>query len=297
MTDASQAEPPTQTDVLTDALDVHGPDWRSWVLSNLQRACAPLDMYGRMVAGVWSAQQAGQALDAGLALLSLPGGWRLRLPALPEADHVTLSDGQRVSVLGRFEQPVVALLDGLLSAEECTGLIEQAMQKGLRPSGVVDGHSGESVSHQARTSTSVFFTRAETPLIDRLERRLAELTDWPIENGEGLQVLRYSPGQQYKPHFDWFDADKPGSALHLRRGGQRVGTTVVYLATAEAGGGTHFPKTGVKVQPRTGGAVFFRDVDAQGRPEALSLHAGTPVEQGVKIVATYWQRERPFVGE
>ena len=30
------------------------------------------------------------------------------------------------------------------------------------------------------------------------------LLNWPLENGEGLQVLHYRPGAEYKPHYDYF---------------------------------------------------------------------------------------------
>ena len=47
--------------------------------------------------------------------------------------------------------------------------------------------------------------RGETPLIDTIERRIAALLRWPLEHGEGMQVLRYRPGAEYRPHHDYFD--------------------------------------------------------------------------------------------
>lgn len=276
------------------ALDLHGASWRNWVIENLERRCDPEEMLSRMLKTTWQYEQAILALDEGMALLGMPPiVWRPRVPTIPDEDTIQIDD-RAIRVLGRFSSPRAALLDGLLSPEECSGLIDYAYSKGLKNSGVVDGSTGESIQHRARTSTSVFLTRAETPLIDSIEQRLSRLTNWPIGHGEGLQVLRYEAGQEYKPHFDWFDPQKPGSANHLKRGGQRVGTTVIYLATPEEGGGTQFPKSGVQVYPRAGGAIFFADVDAAGRPDEMSLHSGMPVVKGSKIVATYWQREGPF---
>jgi len=247
-----------------------------------------------MVDSVWTDADAAAALDEGLRELGMATAWRPRVPAIPPADRIALSDGQVVTVRARFRRPAAALLDNVLSPEECEQLIAHAMQKGLAPSSVVDAGTGQSVGHHARSSTGVFMTMAETPVIACLERRLGELTGWPLTHGEGLQVLRYAPGQEYRAHFDWFDPAKSGSAVHLARGGQRVGTTVVYLAVPDAGGGTSFPTAGLDVLPRAGGAIFFQDVDGLGRPDPMSLHAGVPVVQGVKIVATYWQRQGPF---
>jgi prolyl 4-hydroxylase len=275
-------------------LDRHGDDWRRWVIENLQRGCAPHRMLEDMTHSTWDIEQAQRALDEALLLLGMQLDWKRRVPTIASGGEGGTA-GPGFTVLCRIAKPRAVLLDGLLSAQECERLIEYAHEKGLKKSGVVDPSSGDSVVHGARTSTSVFFTRAETPLIDSVEQKLAQITGWPVTHGEGLQVLRYEPGQQYKPHFDWFDKSKPGAASHLSRGGQRVATTVVYLATAESGGGTFFPEAGVEVLPRAGGGIFFNNVDLLGKPDGTSLHSGTPVISGVKIVATYWQREGAFV--
>ena len=276
------------------SIDEHGERWRQWVLDNLQRNCSPLEMLKRMTGGAWDRNKAVQALDEGLALLGMSRDWRKPLPAIATTPDIRNGDGKAPRVVARFESPHAVLLDGLLSVNECQELINYAYSKGLKRSGVVRSDTGDSIEHEARTSSSVFFTRAETPLIDALENRLARLTGWPVENGEGLQMLRYEPGQEYKAHFDWFNTDNPGSATHLKRGGQRVGTTVVYLAAPEAGGGTHFTSSGIEVFPNPGGAIFFADVDLFGEPDKRTLHAGKPVIQGTKIVLTYWQREGAF---
>src|SRR3546814_8509572 len=80
-------------------------------------------------------------------------------------------------------------------------------------------------------------------LVSRIEARIARLLDWPVENGEAIQILRYGVGAQYKPHHDYFDPDWSGSAGPLKRGGQRVASLVMYLNTPERGGTTTFPRS------------------------------------------------------
>ena len=120
----------------------------------------------------------------------------------------------------------------------------------------------------------------------------ARLVNWPEENGEGLQILRYAPGAQYRPHYDYFDPAEPGTPTILRRGGQRVGTLVMYLQEPERGGATVFPDIGLEVAPKRGTAVFF----SYERPDpgTRTLHGGAPVLAGEKWVATKWLREREF---
>ena len=57
----------------------------------------------------------------------------------------------------------------------------------------------------------MFFEPGEFPVCARLEQRIATLLDWPLENGEGLQILRYGPGTEYLPHYDYFDPGEAGT--------------------------------------------------------------------------------------
>jgi prolyl 4-hydroxylase len=78
----------------------------------------------------------------------------------------------------------------------------------------------------------------------------------------------------------------------VARGGQRVGTVVMYLNSPEKGGGTIFPDVGLEVAPVRGNAVFF-SYD-RPHPSTKTLHGGAPVLAGEKWVATKWLRERRF---
>jgi prolyl 4-hydroxylase len=132
------------------------------------------------------------------------------------------------------------------------------------------------------------FRRGETKLIERIERRIAALLQWPYENGEALQILRYAVGQEYKPHYDYVDPSQPGALPFLARGGQRVASLVMYLNTPPRGGATNFPDVGLEVAAVKGNAVFF----SYDRAEASTgtLHGGMPVIAGEKWVATKWLR-------
>lgn len=183
--------------------------------------------------------------------------------------------------------PRVVVLGGLLSEEECDAMIELARPK-LKRSTTVDPDSGGDMVHAARTSHGTSFVRGENAMCARIEARIARLLDWPLENGEGLQVLNYGPGAQYEPHYDYFDPDASGSAVTLRRGGQRVASVVMYLNTPECGGATVFPDVHFEIAAVKGNAVFF----SYDRPHPMtkSLHGGAPVLAGEKWIATKWLR-------
>ena len=218
------------------------------------------------------------------------------LPALPEPDlstaplYIDTADRQ-VRVLQTLEHPRIVVFGQLLSEDECEALIALARPR-LARSLTVDNDSGGEAISQDRTSEGMFFARGETALIASIEARIAQLLRWPLENGEGLQVLHYRPGTEYKPHYDYFDPDAPGSASLLRRGGQRVATLVMYLGEPERGGATVFPDVQLQVAPQRGNAVFFSY--AQAQPSSLTLHGGSPVLAGHKWIATKWLRQRAF---
>ena len=109
---------------------------------------------------------------------------------------------------------------------------------------------------------------------------------------KGLQILRCLPGAEYKPHEEYFDPHRHGSAVIVKRGGNRVETVLMYLNTPEEGGETVFPDVGLSIPPKRGNALFF--AYPQAHPCSLSLQGGAPVIAGEKWVATKWLREGIF---
>ncbi len=283
------------------------PELLAWIASETARGCTRSATYGAMLQAGWSPVSAAMALQLtaqervalGLSedILTQPGGVP---PAVPVPRPVLLSmaddwmvdggDGA-VAVLQRYDEPPVIVFSQLLSADECAALIDTARPR-LSASLTVDITTGGEELHPDRTSQGMFFARGENPVVARLEARIAALLGWPIENGEGLQVLRYPPGAQYRPHYDYFDPAQPGTPASLARGGQRVATLIVYLQTPEGGGATVFPDIGFRVAPVRGNAVFFSY--GQAHPASRSLHGGEPVTHGEKWIATKWLREREF---
>jgi len=216
--------------------------------------------------------------------------------AVPDPDlddsPSTLDAGDRqVRVVAAMRSPRVVVFGGLLSDEECDEMVALARQR-LTRSETLDNATGGTEVHAARTSDGMFFNRGEFELCLRIERRIARLVRWPFENGEGLQVLRYRPGAEYRPHHDYFDPVHPGSQAVLKRGGQRVGTVVMYLNMPGKGGATTFPDVELEIAPIKGNAVFFSY--ERPHPGTRTLHGGAPVIEGEKWVATKWLRESRF---
>ena len=275
------------------------PELRQWIIEQAKAGQPPEAVLKSMMASGWREEVAADALETVLRGALDEHARANGLPPFsvvpephPPGSPTTLSiEGHEFKVLLSMRNPRVVVFGGLLTDTECDELIVQARAR-LARSETVQTATGSSEVNEARTSEGMFFGRAETPLCTRLEARFAALMDWPVENGEGIQVLRYAPGAEYKPHYDYFDPTQPGTPSILLRGGQRVASLVCYLNTPVRGGATIFPDVLLDVAAVKGNAVFF----SYDRPHPMtrSLHGGAPVVEGEKWVATKWVREGRF---
>ncbi|MDQ6680532.1 MAG: 2OG-Fe(II) oxygenase [Pseudomonadota bacterium] len=284
------------------------PELRQWILAQSAVGQPAEALLKGMLASGWSEPAARQALRvtlqadlaanaemadaaAGVTATLAPTGVPVPEP-LAEAGSVTLQLADReVDVLVAMQSPRIVVVGGLLAGDECDELIELARER-LSRSETVQTDTGSNEVNAARTSDGMFFERGEFALCKRIETRMAALMRWPVESGEGLQILRYGVGAEYRPHHDYFDPAQAGTPALLQRGGQRVASLICYLNTPRRGGSTVFPDIGLEVAPVKGNAVFF----SYDRPDpgTRTLHGGGAVLEGEKWVATKWVRERRF---
>jgi prolyl 4-hydroxylase len=276
------------------------PELKAWIVQQATAGHSPEVVLQAMVDSGWNEDVALVALEDTLKTYL---DQRAQPPAVSTSpvpvpgpvlhdERVMLDAGDRqVEMVLSMQDPSLIVFGNLFSHEECDALVQMARDRLIR-SETVDTATGSSEVNAARTSDGMFFARGENELCARVEVRMARLLQWPLENGEGLQILRYGPGAEYLPHYDYFDPEQPGTPAILKRGGQRVGTLVAYLNEPERGGATIFPDLKLAVAPVKGNAVFF-SYD-RPHPSTRTLHGGAPVLQGEKWVATKWMRQGRF---
>jgi len=280
------------------------PALGDWVLSNLRQGCSPAQVAAAMRAQHMPADAARVIVDAFVFALrtgspvptdsvAVAPPHLYEAPRLPQGTTIRTAD-RLVRVAARAVQPPLAVLNDVFSADECEALIAMARPR-LRPSTTVDPLTGRDRAGEHRSSLGMFFRLRENALIARLDDRVSELMNLPVENGEGLQVLHYPAGARSAPHFDFLVPSNAANQASLERSGQRVGTLVSYLNDVEEGGETVFPDSGWSVSPQRGSAVYFEYCNSLGQLDPASLHAGAPVLRGEKWVATKWMRQRRFV--
>ncbi len=280
------------------------PELQRWVDEQLGRGCSPAEMIDAMVsvghARSFAESVIGKAsgktrfLEVETNLVDAPADAAasevpepLVAPLASGASSIVV-DGHHVEILVNLHHPRIVVFGNLLSADECEALIA-ASRPQLERSETVNRDSGGTELNEARTSEGTYFFHDASPLLESINRRMAQVTRWPLAHGEPLQILHYGVGAEYQPHFDYFSPEDAGTAALLQHGGQRVATLITYLNTPAAGGATVFPDVGLEVAPIRGNAVFF----AYERPDPASrtLHGGTPVVAGEKWIATRWMRE------
>lgn len=274
------------------------PELRRWIVEQAQAGHGVEAVLHAMKASGWHEDTAIDALEETLQahVDGLRGGApavsaQRPMPFVDTGANEVWAHDRAVRIVSSLAHPRIVVLADVLSSQECEALRALASERLARSETVVHATGGSEVN-AARTSEGMFFNRGEGELVERIEARLAALVHWPVERGEGLQVLRYAPGAEYRPHYDYFDPAQPGTANVLQRGGQRVATLVLYLNTPKEGGATVFPDIDLAVHPTQGYAVFF----SYGLPDPATgtLHGGAPVIQGEKWVATKWLREGRF---
>lgn len=193
------------------------------------------------------------------------------------------TEDREINIIAKLEEPLLVVLGNVLSDEECEELIRLSKDKMHR--------SKIGVKHEVneiRTSSSMFLQGNEkgNDIITKIEKRISSIMNIPIEHGDGIQILKYTPGQEYKAHYDFFTSASKATKNN------RISTIVIYLNDVEHGGETFFPKLNFSVSPQKGMAVYFEYFYNDQNLNDLTLHGGAPVITGEKWVATQWMRRQ-----
>jgi prolyl 4-hydroxylase len=206
-------------------------------------------------------------------------------PGESSAELLAQTQGMQRAPFAKLE---LFQLKRFLPPELCAELIA-LIDANRRPSTIADANG----DHYFRTSETCDLEPDESA-VQELERRLFLLNRIDPAHGEPVQGQRYSVGQEFKAHTDYFEPDGVDWERYCAIPGQRTWTFMIYLNEVEAGGGTRFNAARKIVQPETGKLLAWNNRRPDGRPNPNTLHHGMKVRKGVKYVITKWYRERPW---
>lgn len=236
----------------------------------------PADYFGQMhtVTSRW-----GHALSVPVSTDESPG-----LPPHSSFSNFTL----KVALCA----PRVYEIEGFLSEIEVQHILDLAAHKHLMHSktGNGDGESSNQQGAGTRTSQNTWLGREESPLIELLYRRTADVLKIPqlawtqnVSLGEPLQLVRYQKGEEYKAHCDFGYADPTHPDQPTR-----FATLLLYLNDVPQGGETAFPLWStadigerLTIKPKVGNAALFYQ-QVRNHRRVLS---GNPSTLGSKLLA------------
>ncbi|KAJ4372464.1 hypothetical protein N0V83_004238 [Neocucurbitaria cava] len=217
--------------------------------------------------------------------------------------------------------PLVIYINNFTSSQEAEEFINLGSDEFVES--FISRSRGANTRVTGRTSQSAPLPM-EHPLVDCLLSRARTFMGsmmLPHEPFSVPQLVRYFPSQKYDLHTDFWPEHQimnDGS----NRLFNRVASFFVFLRDNCTEGETYFPlvepshtdphaahdfeklyggkvargqmegeEKGVKFKPITGNAVFWVNVDEEGKGDRRLIHAGLPVKEGEKIGLNLWPRK------
>ena len=191
------------------------------------------------------------------------------------------------------EAPRVRMIDGFATPQVCDWLIGKGRGR-MKRAMMYDGVTKEVGVADTRTNSDFIFDIVSADLIVLLVRhRVSAILNIPTVAMEPPQIFHYAVGQELRAHYDTLRMKGSGYA-NTDYQGDRIATFLLYLNDDYEGGDLHFPKTGFSCRGRKGDGLMLANVDPQGAPDRLSLHAAMPVTKGEKWILSQWIHDRPF---
>lgn len=204
-------------------------------------------------------------------------------PSRPDPDFEAICDN-----------PPITMFHNVLSEIDRAYLMFLARPSLVRANVINPSSETAGLVSDVRTSTSTYLPYLWVDIIGRfIELKIALATGEDLAHSEPMSILRYEPGQYYRPHVDYFNPKLKVSEALLQDGGQRTASAVTYLTTPASGGSTSFPKLNITLPAVAGSCLWFRNCDDEGQTTDRSLHAGDAVTSGEKWVVTKWFRQKP----
>ena len=190
------------------------------------------------------------------------------------------------------DNEVVKRIIGFLTPFEVSYLIDLAEKNfdNFKKSTIINKNNGNLEIDKSRTSKSFFIDKSNNEIIKNIENKASKLSNIPAENIEGIQIVRYGPGDLYESHFDSFEDNYLGH----NGNGQRVVTFFVYLNNNFKGGTTFFPNLGKHFKGNPGDAFFWINT-INGNRDFRTLHSGTKILNGKKYGLNIWIRDKKFI--
>ncbi|KAI0137488.1 hypothetical protein BJ170DRAFT_606081 [Xylariales sp. AK1849] len=214
--------------------------------------------------------------------------------------------------------PLLIYISSFISASEVSALLK-AGEPEFRPSGVVKrGHQQRTTDRTSQSAGLPPDNAAVRCVLSRAEQFMGTMLD-PVRDDIGPpQLVRYTAGQRFNIHHDWYERPQPARRDKVAKGRSwnRVASFFAVLQDGCTGGETHFPYVkavaprrrgveeegagrtwwehqdgGITFRPVSGNAVFWVNLHANGTGDDRVAHSGLPLGEGLKTAMNIWPRQ------
>lgn len=180
-------------------------------------------------------------------------------------------------------EPSLRVFDGIFSPL-MIAYIEMTSRPLLQPSTVRGRDPTDDRQTEVRQSEEAIWALSAGDLVYRfIAETIARQTGCSLHLTKTVAVIRYGPGDHFKPHYD-----EALRSTDLRPGLRRTYSFIGYLNDGFDGGETIFPKARLRITPRAGAGVIFRNFTDEGVLDPSALHGGAPVRAGEKWIWVMW---------
>ena len=187
--------------------------------------------------------------------------------------------------------PLVVIYDDVFDETTSQAAIDAGKDR-LAPASYIT-REGE-ITGDKRTNFQAKLDQWSIPELTDLVIKVSSIVRLPPENCEPAKLLRYEGEQMFDVHHDGF-VDEPSAKEALSKGGQRLFTTLCYLADVESDGQTAFPMLKLAVKPKLGRVLLFSNtIPGTNIPFEDAKHVGFGVPGGTKWALSLWWRERHY---
>ncbi|KAI1848315.1 hypothetical protein JX265_013817 [Neoarthrinium moseri] len=214
--------------------------------------------------------------------------------------------------------PLVIYFHDFLAPAEMSQLLDAA--EPLFKESLLTGNNGQVRASRRRTSRTAKLL-ADDAAVECVLRRASDVMEgmlvYPRDDIQPPQLARYTAGQHFDVHADWFDTpqERRPDSTGVGSSWNRLASFFAILEDGCTGGETWFPHVqapalpgdlpgpsgrssvwreheqgGLAFRPVKGGALFWMNLFANGTGDDRTRHAGLPVQSGLKTGMNIWPR-------
>ncbi|KAF9875316.1 hypothetical protein CkaCkLH20_07136 [Colletotrichum karsti] len=211
--------------------------------------------------------------------------------------------------------PLVIYIHNFLNLDRDIPALLEAGEPAFKPSHVYK--NGRTQGTPDRTSSSAGLP-LDAPVVQCVLARAEAFMGTMLAPGRdeigAPQLVRYTTGQRFNVHHDWYDDFQPDVATRRRRRWNRIASFFAILEDGCTEGETWFPKIeavapqdlagerlwrrhedgGIAFRPVRGNALFWVNLFPNGTGDPRTVHAGLPLGDGLKTAMNIWPKR--FVG-